>query len=143
VGPAAEVYEIKIAVEPADIDHQGHVNNVIYVRWVQDVAQAHWTARATAEDQERLLWVVVRHEIDYKQSAQLGDTILARTWVGAATRATFERFTELRRAADGGLLARARSLWCPIDAQTRRPAGVSAALRDMFFASPAVAGNSA
>ena len=140
MGVAAEVYEIKIAVEPADIDSQGHVNNVIYVRWVQDVAQAHWMARATAEDQERLLWVVVRHEIDYKQSAQLGDAILARTWVGEATRATFERFTELRRAADDVLLAKSRSLWCPIDAQTRRLAGVSAALREKFLLAPAAAG---
>ena len=140
MGLVAEVYEIKIAVDPADIDYQGHVNNVVYVRWVQDVAQAHWMARATAEDQKRLLWVVVRHEIDYKQSAQLGDAILARTWVGAATRATFERFTELRRAADDVVLAKARSLWCPIDAQTRRPAGVSAALREKFLLAPAAAG---
>jgi len=128
----AEVYEIRIAVEPEDIDVQGHVNNVTYVRWVQDVAAAHWLARAPKEFQERLLWVVLRHEIDYKQSAQPGDEIQARTWGGAATRARFERFTELRRAADGILLAKARTMWCPIDAQTRRPAGVGAALLEMF-----------
>jgi acyl-CoA thioester hydrolase len=128
----AEVYEMKIEVEPTDIDQLGHVNNVTYVRWVQDVAQAHWMAPATTEYQERLLWIVLRHEIDYKQSARLGDNIQVRTWVGTATRATFERFTELRRAADGVLLANARTLWCPIDAQTRRPAGVSATLLEMF-----------
>jgi acyl-CoA thioester hydrolase len=127
-----EVHEIEIAVEPADIDRLGHVNNVTYVRWVQDAAVAHWTARAPREEQERLLWVVLRHEIDYKLSAQLGDTIQARTWVGVSTRVTFERFTELRRAADGALLAKARTLWCPIDPQTRRPVVVGAALREMF-----------
>jgi acyl-CoA thioester hydrolase len=129
---SVEVYEIAIAVEPADIDQLGHVNNVTYLRWVQDAAVAHWTARAPAEDQERVLWIVLRHEIDYKREARLGDGILARTWVGEATRATFERFTELRRAVDGVVLARARTLWCPIDARTRRPTGVSAALREMF-----------
>ena len=128
----AEIFEIQIAVQPADIDELGHVNNVSYVRWVQDVAQAHWMARATKEYQERLLWIVLRHEIDYKQSARLGDDIQARTWVGAATRARFERFTELRRVADGVLLAKARTMWCPIDAQTRRPTGVRAALLEMF-----------
>ena len=132
MSPVAEVYEIKFAVEPSDIDQLGHVNNVVYLRWVQDVAVAHWMARATKEWQEELLWVVLRHEIDYKQSAQLGDEIRALTWVGAATRARFERFTELRRAADGVALAKARSVWCPIDAQTRRPTGVSAALLEMF-----------
>jgi len=130
----AEVYETRFAVEPDDIDQLGHVNNVAYLRWTQHVAEAHWMARATKEYQEELLWVVLRHEIDYQRSAQLGDEIRALTWVGAATRARFERFTELRRAADGAVLAKARSVWCPINARTRRPARVSAALLEMFAA---------
>lgn len=129
---AAEVYEIRFPVEPGDIDVMGHVNNVTYLRWVQDVAEAHWTARAPSEFQERLLWIVLRHEIDYKQSARLGDEIQACTWVGEATRVRFERFTEIRRAADGVVLAKARTVWCPLDAATRRPAGVGAELREMF-----------
>ena len=139
--PSVEVYEIEIVVEPADIDRLGHVNNVTYVRWVQDAAVAHWTARAPREDQERLFWVVVRHEIDYKQSAQLGDSIQARTWVGGATRVIFERFTELHRKADGALLAKARTLWCPIDAETRRPVVVSAALREQFSTASTATGD--
>jgi acyl-CoA thioester hydrolase len=132
MGRSPDVYELAFPVGPADIDQLGHVNNVTYVRWVQDAAVAHWQARAAAEDQERLLWVVLRHEIDYKRAAQPGDEILARTWVGAATRATFERFTELRRSSDGVLLAKARTLWCPIDARTRRPVAVGPAVRDRF-----------
>ena len=81
--PAAVPFELAIAVEPADIDQLGHVNNVVYLRWVQEAAVAHWTAIAPATDQAKLLWVVVRHEIDYKQAAFLGDRIIARTWVGA------------------------------------------------------------
>lgn len=129
---APQPFEIEIAVAAGDIDVLGHVNNVTYVRWVQEAAAAHWRSAAHPEDQARTLWIVLRHEIDYKQSAQLGDEIQALTWVGAATRARFERFTELRRAADGVALAKARSVWCPIDAQTRRPTGVSAALLEMF-----------
>jgi acyl-CoA thioester hydrolase len=127
-----EIYELAIDVKPADIDQLGHVNNVTYVRWVQDAAVAHWQARAAAEDQAGLYWIVLRHEIDYQQAARLGDEIQARTWVGAATRATFERFTELRRRADGVLLAKARTVWCPIDARTRRPVAVSAHVRERF-----------
>jgi acyl-CoA thioester hydrolase len=124
-----------IAVEPADIDALGHVNNVVYLRWVQDIAVAHWKAAASPADQAKLLWIVVRHEIDYKQPARLGDGILARTWVGAATRIRFERHTELLRAGDGVLLAKARTVWCPIDAVTGKLANVSAQVRAVFSTS--------
>jgi acyl-CoA thioester hydrolase len=62
----------------------------------------------------------------------LGDEIVARTWVGAASRIKFERHTEVVRVGDGRLLARARTLWCPIDAQTGKPAGVSPEVRASF-----------
>jgi acyl-CoA thioester hydrolase len=129
---AEQAFEMAIAVEPADIDVLGHVNNVVYVRWVQDIAVAHWRAVASHDNQERLRWIVVRHEIDYRQAARLGDAILARTWVGAATRIKFERHTELLRASDGCLLAKARTVWCPIDAVTGKLASVSADVRAAF-----------
>jgi len=129
---ASEVFELPIVVEPADIDELGHVNNVTYLRWVQDAAVAHWRARAPAADQAKLFWVVLRHEIDYKQPARFGDSIVARTWVGTASRLKFERHTEVLREADGRLLAKARTLWCPIDAATGKPAGVSPEVRASF-----------
>jgi acyl-CoA thioester hydrolase len=128
----AQPFELSIAVAANDIDALAHVNNVTYVRWVQEAAEAHWRSAAPAADQARTLWVVLRHEIDYKLPAHLADTIVARTWVGSATRLKFERFTELRRASDGALLARARTLWCPVDAQTLRPAAVSDQVRAAF-----------
>jgi len=129
---APQPFEIEIAVTAEDIDGLGHVNNVTYLRWVQEVAAAHWRSAAPPEDQARTLWIVLRHEIDYKQPARLGDTVLARTWVGSASRVKFERFTELRRARDGALLAAARTLWCSVDAQTLRPAAVSGEVRAAF-----------
>jgi len=129
--PAPERFELPIRVQPDDIDVLGHVNNVVYLRWVQDIAVAHWQAAATPEQQETLIWVVVRHEIDYKHPAMAGDEVLARTWVGVASRRTFERHTEISRA-DGRLLARARTLWCPLDPATYRPATVSADVRARF-----------
>lgn len=131
-----ETYEITVRVRPEDIDELGHVNNVHYLRWVQEAAVAHWRALAPPEDQERLLWVVLRHEIDYRHAARLEDGIVARTWVGKSTRITFERLTEIRRAAGGQVLAKARTLWCPIDAKTRRPVQVSPRVRKIFSAAP-------
>ena len=127
-------FEINLTVQPADIDGLGHVNNLVYLRWVQDIAVAHWRAAASADDQAKFYWVVLRHEIDYKQSAKPGDHIQVRTWVGAATRIKFERHTEIKRAADGVLLAKALTVWCPMDRQTGRPTAVSPAVRAVFSA---------
>jgi len=125
-------FEMAVAVEPGDIDVLGHVNNVTYLRWVQDVAVAHWMAFAPAAEQAKQVWVVVRHEIDYKLPGRPGDQIVARTWVGHATRLRFERHTELLRASDRAVLAKALTLWCPIDPSTGKPASVSAEVRARF-----------
>ena len=131
-GDPLAAFEMPVAIEPGDIDVLGHVNNVTYLRWVQDAAVAHWTAFAPAADQEKLVWVVVRHEIDYRLPARAGDGIIARTWVGNATRLRFERHTEVLRAADRAVLAKALTLWCPLDRATGKPAGVSAEVRARF-----------
>jgi acyl-CoA thioester hydrolase len=129
---SAAPFEMTVSVLPDDIDEQNHVNNTVYLRWVQEVATAHWRAIASLEAQETIGWVVLRHEIDYKASAAFGDQITLRTWVGKATRLTFERFTEIRRTSDGQLLSKARTLWCPINTQTGRPARVPAEVRAQF-----------
>jgi acyl-CoA thioester hydrolase len=131
-GSSPERFEQVIQVGAQDIDELGHVNNIVYVRWVQEIATAHWRCAATAAQQAEVVWVVVRHEIDYKHAAVLGDEIRARTWVGTASGLTFERHTEILRASDQKLLARARTLWCPVDARTGRPRRVSAEVRERF-----------
>ena len=125
-------FEISVSVLAEDIDGQNHVNNTVYLRWVQEVATAHWQAIASRDAQEVIGWVVLRHEIDYKAPACLGDEVVLRTWVGKATRLTFERFTEIFRSSDGQLLSKARTLWCPISAQTGRPVRVPPGVREQF-----------
>jgi len=121
-----------LSVMSGDIDEQNHVNNTVYLRWVQEVATAHWQAIASSEAQKGIAWVVLRHEIDYNAPAGLGDDLVLRTWVGKATRLTFERFTEILRSSDGQLLSKARTLWCPINAQTGRPVRVPPQVREQF-----------
>jgi len=125
-------FEMTVSVLPDDIDEQNHVNNTVYLRWVQDVATAHWHAIASPEAQKTVAWVVIRHEIDYKTPAALENKVLLRTWVGKASRLRFERFTEIRRNDDGLLLSKARTLWCPINAQSGRPMRVPAEVRAQF-----------
>ncbi len=127
-----ERFELPITVLPEDIDQLGHVNNVVYLKWVQEAAIAHWTSAADPEDRAALLWVVTRHEIDYRRPAFEGDEIMARTWIGTASRLAFDRHTELVRVNDGKVLATARTVWCPIDPGTGRPTDVSERVRRRF-----------
>lgn len=111
-------------VKSSDIDEQGHVNNVVYVRYIQDVAIDHWISVTDEEIRKKYTWVVLRHEIDYKKQAFEAEEITATTWVGEPTRISWERFTEIKRGAD--LLVKAKSIWCLIDRQTTKPARITA-----------------
>ncbi len=132
IDPATERFEQIISVLPEDIDQFDHVNNVVYMRWVQEVSTSHWNSAATDAQKEAIGWVVVRHEIDYLSSARLGDEIIARTWVGSAEKNIFERHTELLRSSDLKVLARARSLWCPINIHSRKPVRVGSDIHERF-----------
>jgi acyl-CoA thioester hydrolase len=121
-------FELRRRVERRDLDERQHVNNVVYVQWVQDAAAAHWTTLAPRGALADTAWVALRHEIDYLRPAMLDDEVVIATWVGVAEGLSFERFTEIRRE-DGRVLARARTLWCPVDAHTGKPQRVSAEIR--------------
>jgi acyl-CoA thioester hydrolase len=111
-------------VEPSDIDLLGHANNVAFVRWIQDVAVAHSAALGLDFEAYRRLggvFVVVRHEVDYVRPAFRGDAIDLRTWVADLMAAKCMRATELRRARDGELLARALTTWGFVELATGRP----------------------
>lgn len=127
-------FERVFTVGPDDIDGLGHVNNIVYLRWVQDVAAAHWESATSVAERADIAWVVLRHEIEYKHPARPGDEVIARTWVGPPEAARFERHTEIRRAADGRVLAQARSLWCPVHAATGRVRRIDPALHNRFYA---------
>jgi len=114
-------FESTFTVTPADIDRLGHVNNLVYLRWVQDVAAAHWRSATTEEQRGRVEWVAIRHEIDYEAPALDGDVVVARTWVEAWTAVTSERRTEIRRPSDDTVLARARTVWCAVDPVSLKP----------------------
>lgn len=125
-------FEHSFIVKPDEIDEQGHVNNVRYVQWIQDVAVAHWLHAASAEQLATVTWVVLRHEIDYLHRAFANEEITACTWVGCATAARCERFTEILR--EGELLAQAKSIWCALDAKTLRPRRIDDDLKERFGA---------
>jgi acyl-CoA thioester hydrolase len=110
-----------LIVSNDDIDELGHVNNVVYVRYVQEAANAHWNAIVTEEIKKQSAWVVMRHEIDYLRPAFAGDQLMATTWVGETNGARSIRFVELTHKPSGQLIAKAKTIWCQLDAITFRP----------------------
>jgi acyl-CoA thioester hydrolase len=106
------------------IDELGHVNNAVWVQWIQQVAVAHWRSAADPAHEAAYYWVVVRHEIDYLRPAVAGDRIVARTWVGDAPQgARFDRFMEFT-GPDGKVCVRAKTQWAIIDQALGRPVRV-------------------
>ena len=123
-------FEHKFTVPKSDVDALNHVNNVAYVRWIQDVAIEHWKDEATVEQQEKFTWIIVRHEIDYKKPAFETEEITATTWVDGWRGFSCERFTEITRGAD--LLVKSKAIWCMIDKQTHKPTRISEDLKNLF-----------
>ena len=111
----------QITATAEDIDELGHVNNAVWVQWIQEVAVAHWEAVSDPAHHEAYFWVIVRHEIDYLRPAFAGDVLTARTWVGEAPKgARFDRHMEFT-GADGKVRVRARTFWAIIDKAAGRP----------------------
>ena len=114
-------FEATLIAAPGDIDELGHVNNAVWVQWIQQVAIAHWEAAAGPVHAERYFWVVVRHEIDYLRPAFDGDRIAARTWIDEDVKgARSTRHMEFT-GPDGKLCVRARTQWAIIDKAAGRP----------------------
>ena len=109
-----------ITAAPEDIDELGHVNNAVWVRWIQDVAVSHWAAAAAPEHRDAYVWVVTRHEIDYRGNVSAGETVTAETWVPDPPKgARFDRHMRFT-GADGRVKVEAVSTWAMLDRATGR-----------------------
>ncbi|MGB7406999.1 MAG: acyl-CoA thioesterase [Pontixanthobacter sp.] len=105
---------------PEHIDVMGHVNNAVWVQWVQDMATAHWQAIATPQQQDELAWIVVRHEIDYRGNIGVGESVTGETYLPVPPRgATFERRVDFCDSANKVLVA-ANTRWAMIDRASGR-----------------------
>ena len=110
-----------MTARPEHIDELGHVNNAVWVRWIQDLAVAHWNAIAAPKHVAAYIWVVTRHEIDYLRPALEGDTVTGKTWIEDRPKgARFDRHMEFV-GADGKPMIRAKTTWAMLDRATGRP----------------------
>lgn len=118
---SANIFERRRVVGPAHIDEAHHVNNVTYLQWVQEMAVGHWQALSAASPYADAMWVVARHEIDYRRPAVEGDALLLRTWVGETSRISSIRHTSIVRESDGVEVCAARTTWVLVDKASGRP----------------------
>jgi acyl-CoA thioester hydrolase len=113
-------FTLSITAAPEDIDELGHVNNAVWVQWVQRIALAHWHAVASPEDQAAYFWVITRHEIDYRGNVSAGETVVGETWVPEPPKgARFDRHVRFV-GADGKVKVQAVTTWALIDKASGR-----------------------
>ena len=113
-------FTLTFTASPEHIDVMGHVNNAVWVQWMEEIATAHWQAVASPEHQAAYVWVVTRHEIDYRSNVREGESVTAETFIeGGPSGARSDRCVTFRNAA-GKVIVSARSTWAIIDRETGR-----------------------
>ncbi|NNC72131.1 MAG: acyl-CoA thioesterase [Sphingomonadaceae bacterium] len=123
----------QVTAQPEHIDELGHVNNAVWVQWIQDLAVAHWSAVADPAHIDRYIWVVTRHEIGYLRAASEGETVTGRTWIEEGpVGARFNRYMEFT-GEDGKAKIRAKTTWAIIDREIGRPVRVPADVAAPFL----------
>jgi acyl-CoA thioester hydrolase len=133
-------HQMEIVAMPEDVDDLGHVSNIAYVRWIQQVAVAHSDAvglNAAAYDQLGSIFVVRRHEVDYLRPTYAGDRLLLTTQVAWWRGASSERRTSITRRDDGTALVRAGTIWAYVNQKNGRPRRIPPMVRDAFYGSSA------
>jgi len=123
-------HKITINVQEQDIDTLNHVNNVVYLQWVNDISGIHWSLLSNDSINSKYFWVVLRHEIDYINQAFLNDEITVYTWIGASSGVKSIRNVHIYKGDD--LLIKAKSTWCLIDAKTHRPTRIKQDIMDIL-----------
>ena len=128
------VYETQRIVKEEDLDQYNHVNNVVYVQWIQDIADEHWKYLVKDNPDPSYLWFVVRHEIDYKRQAKFLDVITVRTWVGKTEGVTSHRHVEI--FCKDVLLVKSVTTFCLVDAISNRPKRITEDIRSLLMVAP-------
>jgi acyl-CoA thioester hydrolase len=130
----SDAVRLRVPIRPTagDIDALGHVNNAVYVRWLQEAGTEHWFRLAKDEELERWIWLVVRHEIDYRRPCHLGEALVAETWVDRPRGARFDRCVRILGPGDE-VRADARTTWVLVDRNSLKPARIPAEMIRRFF----------
>lgn len=127
-----EKFKQRFFVPASAIDALNHVNNVIYLQWCLDAAEAHWIANTDLALRQKYVWVVLKHSISYKNPSFLGEELETETWIHSYEGVRSERHYRIIRPSDGKTIVDAKTNWCFLDAQTRRPIKIPENIAKLF-----------
>ena len=127
-----ETFEKLITVIKDDLDELNHVNNVRYVKWVNDIAKEHWLQNASKDICEKYFWVLLKHNIEYKNSALLNDIVKLKTYVIKAEGVTSTRIVEMYQYKTQKLLVKSETSWCLMSFKTMRPTRINSEIANLF-----------
>ncbi len=116
-------YSYTLKVEQHHIDVLNHVNNVVYLQWVNDASEKHWAILSNNEINAKYFWVCLRHEIDYIGQAFRDDELTIQTWVGESKGVRSIRYVNIYKGNE--LLCKVYSTWCLIDSKTQKPSSIN------------------
>ncbi|MES2002460.1 MAG: thioesterase family protein [Pseudomonadota bacterium] len=128
----SDAFHYPIGILPGDIDHMGHVNNSVYLKWVQDAVVKFWETVAPADAVTRHLWVALQHQITYRRPAFIDDLVVADVVANGTAGAKAMFTTVIKRGEE--VLAEVQSTWCCLDSVTRRPARLARDIVARFIA---------
>ena len=125
-----QIFETSYSVMSSHIDELNHVNNVVYLEWIQDIANLHWTQLKKEVDTSAYVWVVIRHETDYIGQALLGEEIIAKTWVGKTGGIRSIRHVEFYK--NNKPIVKAQTTFCLVTAKTFKPTRITDQILSML-----------
>ncbi len=131
--PISKVYTKPMTIPASAIDGNGHVNNVTYVQWMQDIAVEHYAVIGGIQAQgPDATWVVREHRIEYLLPAFIDEEIDIRTWIEDIRRVRSLRKYEFVRKADGKVLVKGETDWVFVDTKTGRPLAIPEEVTNVF-----------
>ena len=128
------VFSSEFTVSEKETDQNQHVNNVVYVRWMQDMAEMHSGASGATETMKSLdrIWVVRSHKIEYLSPAFAGDRVEGSTWVESFRRVRAVRGSRFTRKSDEKILAQGETDWICINALNGKPCSIPEKIRNLY-----------
>jgi acyl-CoA thioester hydrolase len=127
----SQAFHYPIGIAPDDIDHMGHVNNSVYLKWVQEAVVRYWESLAPPDAITRHLWVALKHDISYRRPTFLDDIVVADVIAERVEGARAFFTTVIKRGEE--VLAEVRSTWCCLDAASLRPARLARDIAARFL----------
>ncbi|WP_047546846.1 acyl-CoA thioesterase [Psychroserpens sp. Hel_I_66] len=127
-----QTHENFIVVAQDVIDERGHVNNVRYVEWVQDIAQSHWEMKTNPKTRDEFYWILVSHHIQYKAEALLGDVLRLKTYVKKSEGVRSTRIVEVYNKNTDKLLTTSETIWCFMSHENNKPARIPEDIIQLF-----------